>query len=212
MRDRGAKLRFYVVSNDRKISRLEPIRELFVAGDEYRHVVDEGNAGFQCAFRVKARSLLRSDGDIIEQNFGTAIFQFAHDFRLRQFRCTGADEGPVLGIVRHMFGNAVEHRSHAHDHVTRGNVSLKNLGAVRLGKNRLVHIHADFAGIDIESGNHLDVTRQVAADLGVHQTGNPSATTLWGVIMNSLDKRAGAVSYPCNRDSDATLRCHGLPL
>ena len=46
------------------------------------------------------------------------------------------------------------------------------VGVVGLGADRLGHVAADLAGVDVEGGGDLDVADVIAAELDVHQPGD----------------------------------------
>jgi hypothetical protein len=132
MGDRGAELGFDVVADDRQVAGLETLGESLIAGDEHRHVVDEADPGFQRAFGIEAGRLLRPDRHVVQQDFRTAALQLGDDLFLGRFLRVGTDERPIVGEIRHMLGDAVQHLPHAHDHAAVGDVLLEDLRAVGL--------------------------------------------------------------------------------
>ena len=96
---------------------------------------------------------------------------------------------------------AVQNASHFYNSARELDVFTENLCAIGRGENGFAHIQANLAPVDIECGDNFNVTRAVTADLPVHQ---PDASAVDGrtvVKIDSLDKRAGAVSDTDNGDS-----------
>ena len=81
-----------------------------------------------------------------------------------------------------------------------GEVGTENRRTVGIGKNGLVHIDADFALVDIEGRNDLDIARFVPANLPMHQA-NGILRGLFPVVVDALYQRTGAVSNSNNSDS-----------
>jgi hypothetical protein len=100
-----------------------------------------------------------------------------------------------------MRGIAVENASHLYDCATELDLFGKDFCAIGRRKNSLADVKTDFTPVNVKSSNDLDITRPVRADLAVHQ---PDAGAVGGgavIKIDSLDKRAGAVSNAYDGDS-----------
>ncbi len=78
-----------------------------------------------------------------------------------------------------------------------GEVGTENRCTVRIGKNGLVHINADFALVGIEGRNDLDITRFLPAYLPMHQA-NGILLDLFPIVVDALYQRTGAISNSNN--------------
>src|SRR5207247_2607626 len=67
-------------------------------------------------------------------------------------------------------------------------------GVVRLGKDGLGQIVPDFAGIDVERGDELDVVDVIPAQIDVHQTWYELVRGGVAVLGHALDEGGGAVA------------------
>ena len=66
-----------------------------------------------------------------------------------------------------------------------GEVGTENGRTVWIGKNGLVHINTDFAPVDIEGRNDLDIARFVPANLPMHEA-NGILRELFPIAMDTL--------------------------
>src|SRR5438477_12696728 len=73
--------------------------------------------------------------------------------------------------------------------------------AIGRRENGLADIKADFAPVDIESGNDFDISRPVSADLPVHQSDAGAIAGRAVIKIYSLDERTGTVPNPDDGDS-----------
>ena len=138
-------------------------------GDGTRHAIDHRDAGFQRAFHVEARRLLRADGKEIDQDLGAGFPERRDDLLLGGLGRVGADEAARAGPL-HVRGHAVEDAAHAHGDAGRGDIFLKNCRAIRGGEDGFAEILADLAGVGIDREHERDVGQPVAADPLVHQS------------------------------------------
>jgi hypothetical protein len=98
-------------------------------------------------------------------------------------------------------GIAVQNATHFHNGTGKLDLLTENLRTIRRRENGSANVQPNLAPIDIEGGYDLNVARAIAADLPVHQA-DASAVGGGAVIeIDSLDKRAGAVSNPDDGDS-----------
>jgi len=74
-----AELRFNVVADDRQIFVGKPFRPDRIAGDENGDVVNERDAGFECATGVKFDRFFGTDGEIIDHDLGGGILQLGNN-------------------------------------------------------------------------------------------------------------------------------------
>src|SRR5580704_18112699 len=89
---------------------------------------------------------------------------------------------------------AIENTAHLHDRPGELDFLTKGFCAIGRRENRFADVEADFTAVDVKSSDNLDIARPVETDLPVHQ---PDGRTVGGgavIKIDSLDKRAGAVS------------------
>src|SRR6266516_2791836 len=101
--------------------------------------------------------------------------------------------------------------SHFYNGAAELNFSTKNLRTFRRRENGSDNVQPNLAPVDVKGGHDLNVAWAVTADLPVHQ---PDASTVDGkavVKIESLHKRAGAVSrtsleqFPCTPSNKRSL-------
>ncbi len=92
---------------------------------------------------------------------------FHHLVMVRLALAVGEHEAAFVGVVGHVFGDAVENLAHANRRSGLGHVLAKNGGAVRLGEDRFGNIAADLAAVDVPGGDNLEVLGPVAAEIPV---------------------------------------------
>ena len=108
--------------------------------------------------------------------------------------------------MKHVLGDAVEHRPHAHDRAGRLDVGAEDGRAVRLGEDRVGDLAPDLAPVDVPRRDDMDVAGAVASDLGMQQPGEVvRAPTVMG---DALHERTRAIADADERDVDRT-RCGG---
>jgi hypothetical protein len=73
---------------------------------------------------------------------------------------------------------------------------------VDVGEQRLRRVEADLGGVDVERRHQLDVTDVVAAQLHVHQAGDPVGRIRVLVVGEALHERARAVAHARDREAD----------
>src|SRR5262249_9557203 len=120
---------------------------------------------------------------------------FASGFFLQWKECA---ERVLIAHVRRV---AIQNAAHFYNGASKLNLFAKSLRAIRRRKNGSANVEPQLSPGDIEGGHDLNSAWAVAADLPVHQ---PDASTVDGgavVKIESLDKRAGAVSNADNGDS-----------
>lgn len=81
------------------------------------------------------------------------------------FRLVRQAKGAPLVVMCHVVGKPVENLAHSYGDVGLGDIGAENGHAVGGGKNRLMHINADFAFIGIKGRDNLDVAGLIAPDL-----------------------------------------------
>ena len=67
-------------------------------------------------------------------------------------------------------------------------------GVVGLGEDGLGQVVADFARVDVEGGDELDVADVVAAEVDVHQAGHELVGRSVAVLVDALDEGGSAVA------------------
>src|SRR5262249_36859645 len=97
---------------------------------------------------------------------------------------------------------AVQNAAHFYNRAGELDLFTENLGAIGRRKNSPAHLQTDLAPIDVKSGPDLDVARAVPAPVPGHQA-HAGAVGGGAIIkIDSLDRRAGAVSDAHDCDSD----------
>ena len=139
-------------------------------------------------------------GKIIDHQFSRGVFQlgddlFAGGFFLQWKKCA---QGVLIAHVRSV---AIQNATHFHNGAGELDLFAENLGAIRRRKDGFAHVQPDFAPVDIKRGYDLNIARAIAADLPVHQADASAVGGRAVIKIDSLDKRAGAVSNADNCNS-----------
>ena len=145
------------------------LRPSRVAGDEYRHAVHERNARLERAFRVEARRFLGTDRQVVQHHFGARRAQRRDDVVVVGFGYGRANERLMIRIVLEMLGETVEDAPHAHLDAARRQVVAEHRGAIGQREDGFVDVASDFARVDVERGDDVEVRRTVVADPPMHQ-------------------------------------------
>src|SRR3546814_427311 len=104
----------------------------------------------------------------------------------------GGLEPAIRRHLRHMSGIPVKHRSHLHHCSGRPDSFAKAGGAIGWGENRLRHIAADLAPVDIPGRYNLYIGRTVAPHLPMAETSEIVRSVC--IIMDALHQRTGAIT------------------
>ena len=91
-----------------------------------------------------------------------------------------------------MIRNAVQLAAHANDRPTRRDFVAEDFGAIGLGEDRLGHVLADLAPVNVPGGDHLNVAGTVAPHFAVHKSDR--LVRAGPIVGETLDQGAGAVS------------------
>ena len=83
-----------------------------IAGDKNRHIVDECQAGLQCAACIKPGRLLGADREIIQEDFRAGFLQHLNDFFFSRFRLIGQDKGAPFVVIFHVVRKPVQNPAH----------------------------------------------------------------------------------------------------
>ena len=153
-------------------------------------------------FGVEFGRLLAADRQVVHQHVGARTLQFGDDLFLGRLRVVGDHEGAIVLILAHMVGDAVQLLAHLHDRAGVAHVRCEHRGAVRLGEDRLRHVLADLATIDVPGRDDLDVARLVAAHVEMHQA--DLVVSPLAIMLETLHERAGAVADADDGDADRT--------
>jgi len=94
-------------------------------------------------------------------------------------------------------GDTIQNGAHLYGYPVWRKIGLKDRRTLRLGKDRLLKRLADLPPIDIKGRNSANVLKAVAADGFMHQPGSFSGSVS-AVILDSLQKRAGAIAHARN--------------
>jgi hypothetical protein len=104
-----------------------------------------------------------------------------------------------------MLGDAVEDIAHRDLHAAGGNLGTEDRGAIGLGEDRLGHVLADLARVDVPGGDDADVAGLIAAQIPVHQADR--IVRALAIMGKALNERAGAIANADDGDFDGI---HGL--
>src|SRR5579864_1230724 len=200
MQHRGTELRFYIVPDDREIFVGKTFGPGRITGDENRDVVDETDPGFERAARVKFRSFLGTDREIIDHDLGRGIFELGNDLFAGGFFFQGQKCAERI-VFRHVIGEAVHDHAHFHDGAGEGHLVAENPGAIRGRKNGFADVEPDFSPVDIEGSDNFDVAGAIGADLLVHEADRGAVGRGMSVKIDALDERAGTVAHSNDGDS-----------
>jgi hypothetical protein len=157
--------------------------------------------GLERALGVEASGFLGADGEVVQEDFGTRLPEGEDDLFVGGLGPIRGPEGARVGIVRHVVCHTIQDAAHSHSDACFGQVLAEDGGAVRGLEDCFRDVLSDFAQIDVEGGDHLDVVRPVASDLPVHET-DGVLRLLVAVVLESLDQGAGAVSNAHNGNLD----------
>lgn len=187
-----AQLRLDVIADDRDARASEPVGPPGIAGDEDRDVVDESDPCLQRAFGVEFGCLLRADRQVIHHHLGAGFTQGGDHRSLVRLWRISLPECAFIGVGVHMLGNPVEHAAHLDPRSCRINFFAEPGGAVGRRKDRLCHIAADLAPVDIPGGHDPDIAGQIAAYLMMHQPGR--VVRAFAIMGDALYQRTGAIA------------------
>ena len=194
--DGGADLSLDVVTDDGDALFGEFAFPLGAAGDEHRHAVDHGDAGFQRAFHVELGGVLAADGQEVQQHLGARRLQRGAN-RFVGGLCGVGNDKALVASGGHVVGDAVQLAAHHHLDARCGNVGMEDGGAVGAGEDRLGNVLAHFARVDIDAHDEFHITRAIAADGVVDQT---LRGVVRAVIGHTLDQRACAIAHADHSD------------
>src|SRR4030095_538868 len=125
-----------VVADEREIFFLEPLRPNRVTRNEDWDVVDQGQAGFQCAPHVETRGLFRTDREVIDHDLSTGLAHLRDDPFTSRFLLERL-KGPEWIVLAHVCAHPIEHAAHSYDRAGLPDFFAKDLGAIRRSENRL---------------------------------------------------------------------------
>ena len=204
MDDGGADLRLDVIADQRDAGRLETRRPFGIAGDEDGNGVDEGHARFQRALGVELCRLLRSDRQVVDHDVGAGLAQRGDHLVPIGFGLIGGHEGPLVDMIGHMIGHAVQRSPHLHLGSGRRHLLAKCLRAVGPGEYRVGHVAPDLALVDIPGGDDADIGGPVSRQLQVHEPGHVVGAR--PVMRDALHQRGGAIADADDGEMDRPLR------
>jgi hypothetical protein len=156
------------------------------------------HSGLETRLGVDPNGPLRAHRQVADEHVGAALAQAPRQV----YRCLVRDtERPLGRMSRHVLGDAVELRSHLHDHVRGRQLLLKHRRAVRRAEDGLLERPADLARVDVERRNGAQVLHAVAADLAMQEPGG-TRRVVDAVVLQALQQGARAVPYPGDRESE----------
>src|SRR3546814_14752973 len=115
----------------------------------------------------------------------------------------GGLEPAIRRHLRHMSGIPVKHRSHLHHCSGRPDSFAKAGGAIGWGENRLRHIAADLAPVDIPGRYNLYIGRTVAPHLPMAETSEIVHSVC--IILDALHQPPGAITVAQQASWDISL-------
>ncbi len=191
----GSQLRFYVVSDDGKVSLFKPFLPVPFTGNKNRNTIDEGAFCLQHLFDIPFCGLLTSDGEIIDDNIGMGVLEDPDDIRGRT--------RSFLDDLRKVFSEAVvSHSPFDFDFEMRNFGKLG--GSIRRSENRLTEVFTHFIFIDIKGRHEFDIADRVSSQVDVHDSWNIVCFFGIFVIFNALDQSRRTVSDTNYSDSNFT--------
>ncbi len=199
MQDSGSHLRLNIVADEGQILIGKTLGPDRVARDENWDVIDKTEPGLQRATGVKAGRLFGADREIIDHQFRGGVLQFGDDLFAGGFFFQRQERAQRI-LIAHMRRIAVKDASHLYDCASELDLFGKDFCAIGRRENGLADVKTDFTPVNVKSSNDFDIGRSVRADLPVHQS---DASAVGGAVIkiDSLDKRAGAVSDAYDGDS-----------
>ena len=190
--DGCAELALDVVADDGQAGGLEALAPVGRAGDEDGDAVDESATGLDDLLDVPLRGHLRADGHEVDDDVGLRLLQDFDDVVRRA--------GGLLDLLAEVLADAVVGHAAVDGHVKVGHVGELDR-VVRVGPHRLAEVFADLSRDDVEGGRELDVADVVAADGGVHQTGDFLVVRGVPIIVDALNERIRAIADADNGDA-----------
>src|SRR5215472_14536752 len=183
--DSRADLALDVVADDRQAVLLEASPPGGFAGDEDRNAIDHAAARRERLLHVEARSLLAAHGQVVHQHLGAAVAQGRRD--------VDRGLGCLIDDLAQVGAQTVERRSALHR-----DTEVRDLGeaygVVRFDEQRFGDVATDFAAIDVEGGDDLDVADVVAAEVHVHEARYEGVGGGVAILVDALDEGRGAVA------------------
>ena len=164
MDDRGSNLGFDVVADDRHAGAPEAVGPVLLAGDEDGDAVDEAAAGLEHLLDVPLGRFLGADREVVDDDIDVAV--------LEDVCATSTVEPGALSMTWERYlprPSWVMPRSTGDAEV--GDIGELH-GVVGLGEDGLGEIEADFARVDVEGGDEVEVGDGIAAEDGVHNAGD----------------------------------------
>ena len=156
MDDGGAHLGLDVVADDGGAGFAEAALPVvaFAACDKDGDAVYKAAARRQYLLYIPLGSLLGADGQVVYDNIHFALFEYAHDV-------VGWARS-LLDDVGHIASHAVVRHSALDGNAGVGDV-LELDGVVGLGEDGFGQVLPNFAGVDVEGGDEVDVAHAVFA-------------------------------------------------
>ena len=94
--------------------------------------------------------------------------------------------------------------AHLHDDFAFWQVIMKDHHAIGFGVQRNIETFPNFALVDIESGYHFDIFRQITPEIVVHNPKGIFCFAVVSVVFEALNQRGSAVSHTDNCYFDLT--------
>ena len=168
---------------------LGPLR---VGGDEHRQRVHEGHAGVDRALRVEPVGHLAAHRQVADQHVDPGLAERGdHVDRLLVRLGDRLAVEPAEAVVR---------RAALHGDAERRHVGDLD-GVVLRGEDGLGEVASDLLGVHVERRDEAHVTHVIAAEVDMHEPGDPGRGIGVCVVLHSLHQRRGAVADADNGDS-----------
>ena len=171
-----------VIPDDRQPGIAEFRAPDLIRSEEHGNAIDHGYTCFETGLRVILDRALGADREIADKYLGTRRAQRCSDISRLEIDRT---EGALIGIVGHVRGDSVEDRTGLNDDVRHRQRALKDARAIRLCENGFFQRMTDFAPVDVERGDKLDVTAAIPADRMPHHAFERSTLTI-PVVLDPL--------------------------
>jgi len=192
VQDGGADLGFDVIADDGQTLGAEALAPIFGAGNEHGDGVDEAAARLKHLLHVPLGGHFGANWQVADDDIGLGLFE--------DFDDVGGGAGGFLDDLGQVLAQPVMGHAAHYGHVQVRDVRELHR-VVGVGKNGLGEVFADLGVYDVDCGRKLDVANVIAAQVDVHQAGNPVSVGGIAVELDALHQGRGAVAHANDRDS-----------
>ena len=165
--------------------------------DKDGHAVDEGTSGLEDLFYIPLGGLFAAHGQVIDD-----------DVCARGFEDFGDVNGVAFGFcddLVEVFAQSIVGHAAVNGNVEVGNIG-KFDGVVGMGKDGFAQVFAHFFRIDVKGCGKFNVADVIAAQVGVHQSGDEIIFRSVFVVFDALYE--GGCTVACADDGDSDFGGH----